>query len=636
MNLLDFLSEENRRKNTQWLDEKSRQFNQLLNSALPRNPNDKGHAIQPLTGLMEMISPATDIVDAQSSSEGLMNELSRGSKINALGQGARMLASLGSVALPGNLVRTYDDLSKNIVANFDKFKDVKVDPYRSKQRTWHGSPHDFDEFKINDDTIDGGEGNQAFGWGGYSSQSRNIAEEHYRNRLSDMEFTYKGKDYDTLFDEIDLVGGTDLSDDVWRDPGAFDTNFNNIHKHFGYHSGTMDDQAKYINHAFGNHSESLQRAIDLLTNAKYTDTNIPDYIKGSNLEAQYPAMRRGLKEEVSNLLTILDDPTINNILGVSPKYFGQGAKIKMYDNLEGNEEKIIDRLKGLQTNLSKMKPEDFELKSTGKLYEMEFDAELDELLDWDKPMSQQSDFVKKRIGNIIDELDTNNFADLGLDLDSLYRNVRHSSWFRDYKNQIAFGQSKESAVDFANSKRAMGDLPNMSGEDAIAIIDVFEEVESLSNIRRRAMDRLKNMPSKTDLDVQMLTQENEKITNLGNRIDNLLKEKYSPIAKRVVKGEWLGKRGDGYEADVSDFLGNMRAIRGEQNAGELASRDQGIRGIMYDAGGSRNPNMAEEDRIKNFVTFDDKHLEILKKYGLLAPLYLGGVGLLGDNDDRPY
>ena len=180
----------------------------------------------------------------------------------------------------------------------------------------------------------------------------------------------------------------------------------------------------------------------------------------------------------------------------------------------------------------------------------------------------------------------------------------------------------------------MGDLPNVSGEDAIAIIDIFEEVESLSNIRRRAMDRLKNMPSKTDLDVQMLTQENEKITDLGNRIDNLLTEKYSPIAKRIVKGEWLGRREDGYETDVSDFLANMSAIHGSPNAGELASRDQGIRGIMYDAGGSRNPNISDEDRIKNFVTFNDKHLEILKKYGLLAPMPLVGVCLMGNNEDQ--
>ena len=128
MNLLDFLSEDSRRKNTQWLDDKSRQFHKFLNRALPRNPNDTGHAIQPLMGLMESISPATDVVDAQSSSQGLMNELARGSKINAFGQGARMLASLGSVALPGNLVRNYKDLEKSIIANYDKFKDVKVDP----------------------------------------------------------------------------------------------------------------------------------------------------------------------------------------------------------------------------------------------------------------------------------------------------------------------------------------------------------------------------------------------------------------------------------------------------------------------------------------------------------------------------
>ena len=189
MNLLDFLSEENRQKNTRWLDDKSRQFHKFLNRALPRNPNDKGHAIQPLMGLMETISPATDVVDAQSSSQGLMNELARGSKINAFGQGASLLASLGSVALPGNLVRNYKDLEKSIIANYDKFKDVKVDPYRSKKRVWHGSPHDFDKFKISDDTVDTGEGAQAFGWGGYSSQSRGIAEDHYRNRLSDMEFT---------------------------------------------------------------------------------------------------------------------------------------------------------------------------------------------------------------------------------------------------------------------------------------------------------------------------------------------------------------------------------------------------------------------------------------------------------------
>jgi len=136
VNLLDFLSKENRLKNTRWLDEKSRQFHQFMNSAFPRNPKDQGHALQPVMGLMETLSPATDIVDMQKSSGGLMdevygalNESGRASKINALGQGANLLASTISLGLPGNLVRTYDDLSKNIVSNFDKFKNVKVDPF---------------------------------------------------------------------------------------------------------------------------------------------------------------------------------------------------------------------------------------------------------------------------------------------------------------------------------------------------------------------------------------------------------------------------------------------------------------------------------------------------------------------------
>jgi len=45
--------------------------------------------------------------------------------------------------------------------------------------------------------------------------------------------------------------------------------------------------------------------------------------------------------------------------------------------------------------------------------------------------------------------------------------------------------------------------------------------------------------------------------------------------------------------------------------------------------------MKEEDRIKNFVTFNDRDLEIIKKYGLLASPLIAGVGLLGNDNDRP-
>ena len=48
---------------------------------------------------------------------------------------------------------------------------------------WHGSPHDFDEFKLNKDTIGTGEGAQAYGHGLYFAENPTVAQE-YRDKLS--------------------------------------------------------------------------------------------------------------------------------------------------------------------------------------------------------------------------------------------------------------------------------------------------------------------------------------------------------------------------------------------------------------------------------------------------------------------
>lgn len=47
---------------------------------------------------------------------------------------------------------------------------------------WHGSPHDFDKFTT--DKIGSGEGAQVFGWGLYFTDTKQIAEKQYRDRLS--------------------------------------------------------------------------------------------------------------------------------------------------------------------------------------------------------------------------------------------------------------------------------------------------------------------------------------------------------------------------------------------------------------------------------------------------------------------
>ena len=56
---------------------------------------------------------------------------------------------------------------------------------------WHGSPHDFNRFTT--DKIGSGEGAQVYGWGLYFTDTKQIAEKQYRDRLAGEEYTVDGK-----------------------------------------------------------------------------------------------------------------------------------------------------------------------------------------------------------------------------------------------------------------------------------------------------------------------------------------------------------------------------------------------------------------------------------------------------------
>jgi len=57
-------------------------------------------------------------------------------------------------------------------------------------KAWHGSPHDFDKFRLDDSTIGTGEGAQAFGFGLYFAGRKELGE-HYRKQLSISQQTLK-------------------------------------------------------------------------------------------------------------------------------------------------------------------------------------------------------------------------------------------------------------------------------------------------------------------------------------------------------------------------------------------------------------------------------------------------------------
>ncbi|MAJ54374.1 MAG: hypothetical protein CMP92_00240 [Gammaproteobacteria bacterium] len=424
-------------------------------------------------------------------------------------------------------------------------------------------------------------------------------------------------------------------------PSAFDVNFHNIkdkwernsEKH-GFFTRKKSDN-ELINLSFGEYNEDLLRTIDLLTNKKYRDPFVPDFLKGTSLETESRMFKINQKAEASDLLSKINDPTINKVLDVDPKYFGKASPSKIHQNLDGKEDKIVERLNELRENLSKMNPEDFQLKSQGKLYEMDFDAEFYELLDWDKPMSQQSDFVKERIGKIVDDFDLNDMQNLGIELYDLHNQLRGTNFKRILRNImegekktkeeaykiiddmfpngiLAHKAEKEMQFDIGGTGFAPYTNPNyLKAKDVDKIFEIIEKQKDIAN-------------DFAERGIPPIGGEYEKVIN------QIMENELLPIFKNYAKKSLLSSDGG-----VQSFLNDMNYMKGKHNAGELASRDLGIKGIMYNAGGSRKADMKEEDRIKNFVTFNDRDLEIIKKYGLLASPLIAGVGLLGNDNDRP-
>jgi hypothetical protein len=90
-----------------------------------------------------------------------------------------------------------------------------------------------------------------------------------------------------------------------------------------------------------------------------------------------------------------------------------------------------------------------------------------------------------------------------------------------------------------------------------------------------------------------------------------------------MKPEWTG--GQIYESSrlvPGDFM--------DKRAAASALRERGIPGIKYLDAGSR----AAGDGSRNYVVFDDKIVEILRKYGIMAPVAGAGLSALYLGDEE--
>lgn len=286
---------------------------------------------------------------------------------------------------------------------------------------FHGSPYDFNQFSLS--KINTGEGNQAFGYGLYFTDSKDIAK-FYRNSLSDdvtsdTRFSYKGKEYERGSPEWKMLS-------------------------------TIYNEGK----------SSAKKLLDVFKS---------DLAKG--------------------------EPYITS------------EKVKRYESIFNQSPK--------KSEIS---------KNQGRIYEVNIKTITDDLLNYDKPLGQQSGNIKNILNKMKSEVNLDDARNLGFD-------------------PFDYG---------GNEKRAV------------------EE------------------------------------------------------AKKVLFGK---------DEDVVRFLNNWAVIRGNQATGEKLLAKYGAKGIVYKADQGVGARNVPETGKNNYVIFDDKIIDIMKKYGIVGAV--GVTAMQGRGNQSP-
>ncbi|HET7409588.1 MAG TPA: hypothetical protein VFJ13_05265, partial [Paracoccaceae bacterium] len=210
-----------------------------------------------------------------------------------------------------------------------------------EQAAHHGSPHDFDRFSL--DAIGTGEGAQAFGWGLYFASRRAIAD-HYRKALSRPQMTFDGRELPEWMRQQHSSFDTV---DKWRDlvasapPGRPDGVSEDVW-------GAAEQLVPF----------SLQSVLNRVRDRLWDGMSLQDALADVERTARF-----NLDSEITG-----DSTEAAARIGAVEFYRGR---------LEAN---------------------------TGRLYTVDI-PENDELLAWDKPLSDQPEGVRVAIASIADVLD---------------------------------------------------------------------------------------------------------------------------------------------------------------------------------------------------------------------------------------
>lgn len=237
------------------------------------------------------------------------------------------------------------------------------------QAAWHGSPYDFDEFDLGG--IGGGLGHQAFGWGLYFAEKRNVAENYKVERKSKNEFTLNGKNLPDEYAPVlnQIFGGINVENNK-------ETLLKRLVSHREDEQDSLDRVTKNLN--------ELDGIVEFITqNSKFTISKLPTLVD-SKFERMATVMLNDAKAKAK-----ADNKRVNKeyLLDAIDEERKKYNKHYIFYN------DIVSKISYLIDNI-----DSFEVTSGSKptLYNVEI-PDTDTMLDYSKPINEQSEYVLDKI-----------------------------------------------------------------------------------------------------------------------------------------------------------------------------------------------------------------------------------------------
>lgn len=273
------------------------------------------------------------------------------------------------LSLPQANYHISDFFNKSIPNEKDLHNLKKSYGFKLYQSAWHGSPYDFDEFDLG--SIGGGLGTQAFGWGLYFTENKNVAEKYKVERKSKNKFTLNGNDIPIEYAPVinQIFGGINVENNK-------ETLLKRLTSHREDEQNNLDMVTKNLN--------ELDGVSDFITqNSKFAISKLPTLVD-NKFERMATVILNDAKTKAKS-----DNKKVN--------------KEYLFDAIEEERKRynkhyifyndIVSKISYLIDNI-----DNFEVTSVYKptLYNAEI-PDTDTMLDYSKPINEQSEYVLNKI-----------------------------------------------------------------------------------------------------------------------------------------------------------------------------------------------------------------------------------------------